>query len=74
MEKAVWGLPPGYYIVHAAEDIIEHCFTLIIRGPSDPVMIYDGYHERDDPPVILEQLTILGWPTNMYALYRVVLP
>ncbi|RAW27270.1 hypothetical protein PC110_g16334 [Phytophthora cactorum] len=74
MEKAVWGLPPGYYIVHAAEDIIEHCFTLIIRDPSDPVMFYDGYHERDDPPVILEQLTILGWPTNMYALCRVVLP
>ncbi|KAG2806678.1 hypothetical protein PC129_g11436 [Phytophthora cactorum] len=34
MEKAVRGLPPGYYIVHAAEDVIQHCFTLIIRGPS----------------------------------------
>ncbi|KAG2799265.1 hypothetical protein PC113_g20939 [Phytophthora cactorum] len=56
MEKAVRGSPPGYYIVHAAEDVIEHCFTLIIRGPSDPVMIYDGYHERNDTPVILEPL------------------
>ncbi|KAG3111717.1 hypothetical protein PI125_g8877 [Phytophthora idaei] len=74
MEKAVRGLPPGYYIVRAAEDVIEHCFTLIIRGPSDPVMIYDGYHERDDTRVILEPLTILGWLTKVYALYRVALP
>ncbi|KAG6953153.1 hypothetical protein JG688_00012970, partial [Phytophthora aleatoria] len=74
MEKAVRGLPPGYYIVHAAEDVIEHCFTLIIRGPSDPIMIYEGFHERDDPPVFPEPLTILGWLTKVYALYRVALP
>ncbi|KAG2771651.1 hypothetical protein JG687_00012164 [Phytophthora cactorum] len=74
MQKAIRGLPPGYYIVHAAEDVTEHCFTMINRGPSKPVMICDGWHERDDPPVILEPQTILGWLTKVYALYRVMLP
>ncbi|KAF4142594.1 hypothetical protein GN958_ATG05832 [Phytophthora infestans] len=60
MEKSARSLPSGYYIVYAADGLVKHCFTSIGRGPSDPAIIYNGYRESDNPPILLEPLTILG--------------
>ncbi|KAI9993429.1 hypothetical protein PInf_015511 [Phytophthora infestans] len=60
MEKSARSLPSGYYIVYAADGLVKHCFTSIVRGPSDPAIIYNGYRESDNPPILLEPLTILG--------------
>ncbi|OWY94600.1 hypothetical protein PHMEG_00035621 [Phytophthora megakarya] len=28
-------LDPGAYLVHAAQDLVEHCFTLVVSPPKD---------------------------------------
>ncbi|POM67146.1 Hypothetical protein PHPALM_16897 [Phytophthora palmivora] len=66
-------LPPGYY-VHAAEDLVEHCFALALHGPEDPVEVFDDYQEGKDPSCKPEPLRHLEWITKVYALYRVALP
>ncbi|GMF35628.1 unnamed protein product [Phytophthora fragariaefolia] len=74
MAKAVHDLPPGYYIVWVAQDLVEHCFTLVLRGPDDPVMVYDNYQEGKNPPCYLESLSHLQWLTKVCGLHRVALP
>ncbi|OWZ09667.1 hypothetical protein PHMEG_00017594, partial [Phytophthora megakarya] len=63
----------GHYIVHAAESNIEHYFTLVVKSPNDPVMIYDGYNVGKDPPFSLEPLQKVGWLTHVYGILLVAL-
>ncbi|GMF48281.1 unnamed protein product [Phytophthora fragariaefolia] len=74
MEKAVRDIPPGYYIVCAAQDLVELCFTLVLRGPDGLVMVYNDYKEGKGPPCYLEPLSHLQLLTKVYALHRVAFP
>ncbi|POM62825.1 hypothetical protein PHPALM_27969 [Phytophthora palmivora] len=74
LDRDVCHLPPGYYIVRAAEDLVEHCFALILHGPEYPVEVFDDYQEGKDPPCKPEPLSHLELITKVYALYRVALP
>ncbi|KAG7377798.1 hypothetical protein PHYPSEUDO_011015 [Phytophthora pseudosyringae] len=73
MEEIVRELPADHYIVHAAQHAVEHCFTLVVQGPSAPVMIYDDFNDSENPPCRLEPLLKLEWLMVVYALYCVAI-
>ncbi|EGZ29811.1 hypothetical protein PHYSODRAFT_470326, partial [Phytophthora sojae] len=64
----------GYYIAHAAQHAIEHCFTVVIQGPGAPVQAFNDYKEGESPPCRLEPLSKLDALTVVHALYRVAQP
>ncbi|GMF36238.1 unnamed protein product [Phytophthora fragariaefolia] len=71
-------LPLGTYLVSAGEDIIGHCFVVVVRIPNPddpadpgPVAALDGYKEDVDPPVALEPLSNLGWVEYVRWMARV---
>ncbi|KAJ8535170.1 hypothetical protein ON010_g13568 [Phytophthora cinnamomi] len=65
----------GYYLMHAAQRYIEHCFTLVVgKDPDHPVMVCDDYNEKADPPCKLEPLGMLRWLTNVYEIDRIAPP
>ncbi|KAL3664299.1 hypothetical protein V7S43_010626 [Phytophthora oleae] len=74
MKDAVCKLPPGFCIANVAQDLIEHCVMLVVRGPTEPVMMYDDYNKKEDPPCNLEPLTHMEYLTKVYALHRVASP
>ncbi|OWZ04074.1 hypothetical protein PHMEG_00024090 [Phytophthora megakarya] len=75
LDREARNLPPGHYIVHAAQDLVEHCFTLVVtrNGSTDPIMVYDGFLKKQNPPCWLEPLEMLEWITKIYSMCRVAL-
>ncbi|POM78148.1 Hypothetical protein PHPALM_4359 [Phytophthora palmivora] len=74
LDRDVRHLPQGYYIVHAAKDLVENSFALVLHGPEDPVEVSDDYQEGKDSPCKPEPLSHLEWITKVYALYPVAVP
>lgn len=63
-------LDPGCYIVHAAQDDIEHCFVLFANGPFGQHEVIDGYDDSDDPSCGHEPLTHLEWIDKVISVRR----
>ncbi|KAG1698147.1 hypothetical protein DVH05_015137 [Phytophthora capsici] len=68
-------LSPGRYLVHAAHDLVEHCFALVVtkRGRRKTLEVIDGFDAAYDPPCYREPLAILDWLTKVVGVYRVEL-
>ncbi|OWZ07876.1 hypothetical protein PHMEG_00019671 [Phytophthora megakarya] len=73
LDREARKLPPRHYIVHAAQDLVEHCVTLVVTGPTDPIMVNDGFKKKQNPPWWLQPLEMLGWFTKIYSIRRVAL-
>ncbi|ETP53448.1 hypothetical protein F442_01646 [Phytophthora nicotianae P10297] len=70
-------LQSGHYLVHAAHDLVEHCFTLVVnaREPGKllkKLEVLDGYGSDYNPPCYREVLLTLEWLSKVISIYRLV--
>lgn len=64
-------LEAGWYICHAGEHVVEHCFAFKSSGPGLPVQVVDKFDEDATPPFDFESPDNLQWIKRIRSIRRV---
>ncbi|KAE9356288.1 hypothetical protein PR003_g2396 [Phytophthora rubi] len=64
-------LSEGWYIVHAGEQLREHCFALHAQGPDVEPAVIDKFDDSATPPCRVEPFDNLKWIRRVVSIRRV---
>ncbi|RLN20734.1 hypothetical protein BBJ28_00001030 [Nothophytophthora sp. Chile5] len=66
----VAAVEPGVFVVHAGQDLDEHCFALVV-GDDGRGQVAEDFNEAKSPPCVLEPLSNLEWIEQVYSIRRI---